>query len=106
MKIRFCINQRNISYMEATLSGTNQTSFENEQIFSEKFGKATFLKMVLWDLPISALDIAMDMSIGISLCQITYKMKFGIASFATDWVPGIVRFAYICIFPPNRISRF
>ena len=77
-------------------SGTDHTPLEIEpSTFPEKFGKATFLKMMLWDTPISALDIAMDMSIGISLCQISNKMNFGIASFATDWVPGKVRLLII-----------
>ena len=52
----------------------------------------TFLKLVLWYLPLSFVDISADFSVAYSLLVIPRKQIYGIVALLIDWLPGLVAF--------------
>ena len=89
------IDNKNIikHYLRLALAFDNPSSPNNKQ--NQPFivwTTFTFLKLVLWYLPLAFVDISADFSVAYSLLVIPRKQIYGIVALLIDWLPGLVAF--------------
>ena len=82
---------------ETFIHFSNINQGENEDRKGVALSTFEYLKLAVWDVPTSIVDISLDFSIGFYLIHQQKTKNYGILSLVINWVPALVAFFYVSI---------
>ena len=80
---------------ETFIHFSNINQGENEDRKGVALSTFEYLKLAVWDVPTSIVDISLDFSIGLYLIHQQRTKNYGILSLVINWVPALVAFFYV-----------